>query len=252
MNLANYPAADLIKVIIALTLCILTLLTGLVFALLKLRVRKFGTSGVEMGESSQESSTPSPHKTCGNGKDLVIILTEHEEMLYKVYRNEFRIQDKQLSFAEAKLSILQGKAQSTFLKLLKKKIGSLPSDLVTHIDFERYVHSLERLSLALLPIFKSDFDMDDYEMQSEEPFRMYVDLHTAQIIQLITNYLNDNYNGTSICRADLYDDNRMSLMSEAENTIGEIYWNARKIIMETKEETSALRQAFKDKISKII
>ena len=253
MNLANYPASDLIKIIVALTLCILTLIAGLVFALAKLRVRKVGSSGVEMGyEEAPEVSAPSPHKTCGNGKDWVLILTEHEEMLYNVYRKEFRIQDKQLSFAEAKLSILQGKAQSLFLKLLKKRIGSLPSDYVTHLDFERYVHSLERLAIALVPILKADFDMDEYEAQSEEQFRMYVDLHTSQVIQLITNYLNDNYSGTEICRADLYDENRMSLMSEAENTIGEIYWNARKILLETKEETSALRQAFKEKVSKII
>lgn len=256
---SKYSAVEIDIMLGIATACVLAIITGLVLGLRALKVRKLSKDGAVMGDEVQPQASSlslpevSVHKTCGNGKDWVLMFAEHEDMLYSVYTKEFRIIDKQLTVAESELAIVRGHAQGVFLKLLKKKLKQSSSEgLIEHIDYERYEHALTKAKETLMPSIKKDFDLDDIHKMSEEQFRDYASLHAKKITQDLTDFLNLHYSGIVVSRENLYDENKDYVSDGFESALVNIYWSARKIAVETKNETSALRAQFRDKLKEMI
>lgn len=256
----NFTAKEYMVLLIVFTVCVLALLAGLVIVLSKLRIKSARLSkkdglSVSVGDSPEDASgsNTSPHKLCGNGKDIVILLTEHEDMLYEVYRKEFRILDKQIAIADAAVSRMRGKAQGIFLKLLKKKLEiPLREGLIEHIDYERYSNVLRDVKDVMFPLVKSDFELDEMELMSEGEFKTYAESKSNKIVQEITDFLNSRYFGVTVKREDLYDENRASIQSELRQTIEDVYWAARKVAIDTLQETKQMRKAFRDRLREMV
>lgn len=228
--------------------CIVGLL-GLIAGTLWL-LRKFGVAELSRnGFSFKGSRKKKPEKMPLDGKDIVILLAKQAEMLDQVHTLEKRVLKDQMIFVKSQSLRLRGRAQSVFLRLLREKLNpGEKNGLVDHPDYCEYVRTLKDAIDNCKELVEASFEDNHYDTRSEKDFQQYEQTKTVEIIQTITNFLNDGYCGQFISRDMIYDENKR-ILDEIKTSVSKMFWNAREISIQTAIQVKVLRDNF-DKLMK--
>jgi hypothetical protein len=243
--LKTLSVPEIIALFFACIVGLLGLIAGTLWLLRKFGVAELSRNGFSFKGSRKKKSEKLPL----DGKDIVILLTKQAEMLDQVHTLEKRVLKDQMIFVKSEALRLRGRAQSVFLRVLRDKLDSGEKNgLVDHPDYCEYVRALKDAIDNCKELIEASFEDNHYATRTEKDFQQYEQTKTIEIIQTITNFLNDGYRGHVVCREMIYDENQR-IMDEFKTSVSKMFWNAREISVATAIQVKALRDNF-DKLMK--
>jgi len=185
----------------------------------KIKSLKAGPVGVEFGENENiKMKNISPHSKCPHAKDVVMILTQQRKNIRKVDKIELKYIPRDLmNFAEDVLDKIISRMYSVFLTLLKEKKG-LKRDIVSDSSFHLYklaVNSSKRsiLKELLRMIYENSF----LEKKKNGKWDEYKKIKTTNLIDMMTEGLNEHYICDIPSREEVYNRNVRELLDPAKD-----------------------------------
>jgi hypothetical protein len=179
-----------------------------------------------------EHKMKSPHATCKNRSDIIILIHETDQILHEKYSLKYVEQVRsQMNYAEQKIDQIRSHLQLIYINLLEKKglekiVGS------TSYNFYRLV--LREAQTELLNNYRQSFRENHFDQMSELVFTNFInnkfDFFRSETIEVMNNLY---FYEEDITREELFKE-LQSHMPRLKEMFVEIFQSARQISLDYK------------------
>ena len=128
---------------------------------------------VEKIKDSSENGWISPHKLCPHKRDILIILTEHSELVQQRSNINLTLRLKQqMNYADGAIQVLRSKLQSIYADKLNE-IGI--KDVSSSISYKSYHLVLEDMADIFITIIRQAFLNNGFDQLNQKDFIEYTE-----------------------------------------------------------------------------
>ena len=254
-KLIERSTTDLLLLFFGTAVAVLFFVAVLIYIVQRAKIRtriKTSKGEFSIGEEDKEETPVSPHATCPHSRDIVALLTRQADMLDTIHTLESRVLKDQMIFVKAESTRLRGRAQGLFLKTLRSALGAQsPKGLLDHAEYREYERALKDAIGICQELAETSFEENHYAARTEQDFSQYATMKTTEILQTITDYLNDAYRGDIVSREHIYNENQ-HILEEVRTSVTRMFWNAREIAVSTAKQVASLRESFQADIKRML
>jgi hypothetical protein len=239
------------------TIGFISLITLLFFFLFQILPRrnlflKIGPLEFNLGNKTFEKQ--SPHKTCGNAKDIVIMLSDIAKLSYKKFILEHvEIIRIQMDCVDQYSQQIQAIMQSGYIALLgKKKDGKITNIIKSH-SYSSYRILLHFIRRELVDNIRADVKELNFSVMDDMVFKTYVKNKVDELLSSATDLLNELYYYTDdISREELYRYNYDNLSNKVKDILEEGFYTLRRLSTEKNRESISLNNEMESVINKYL
>ncbi len=188
-----------------------------------------GDSSLVVGSAHKIKS---PHSSCKNRSDIVLLLHETDKILYEKYSLKCVEQIRtQMNYAEQKIDQIRSSLQLLYLELLEKK-GI--TKVVGSISYNFYRLVLKEVQIEILKKYRQAFRENHFDEMTEIAFMGYTndkfDFFRSETIEIMNNLY---FYEEDISREELFKE-LQSHMPRLKEMFVEIFQSARQISLDFK------------------
>ena len=237
--------------ILVLGLMVITVIAAISVAVITV-VRKIKVTRIGPMEMGKEGKQHTAHYTCIHAKDILDVLHRQAEVLNEIRDLRAALIPTQMRRIDAIVMESKGILQKTFVSILQDKLDEeFPGQYAIDTrDYQLFRMSLSTIEVVVKDFYKACFQANHLAQKTESDFKDYISYCSAQIIQTVTDSLNDLYRGDVLKRSLLYKENQ-KIIPELKDKIEEGYMYAREITIDMEKQIKDKSESFDRYFSRV-